>query len=94
MDLARTSGAHVRGEHDHLEAAADSRDVGFAYREEMRSEAADGLFENDLEESAGDEGIGKAEEAEGGISETADAGVDLADEDYADRDEGAHDAGG
>lgn len=59
----------------------------------MRPVAADRLLQHDLEERARDEGVGQAQDGEGGVIETADAGVQLAEEDGGDRDRGGHHPG-
>lgn len=99
LDLGGVSGANVGPVHDGLEASSLQgtvfwRDDGFADGEEMRAETADRLLDDDLEESAGDEGKGEAEDGGRGIVEAADTGMDLTKEDDGDGKEGAHDTGG
>jgi hypothetical protein len=96
LDLARFPRADVGCIHHGLEAAPPVilRDDRFADGQEMWAEAADRLLEDDLEESACNKGVGKAEDGVRHIVEAADAGVELAEENYGDGDERAEETGG
>ena len=64
--------------------------VGLTDVEEVRAEAADEHFEDDLEEGAEDEGVQRAEDGVVAVPEAADA--DLGEDDDADGDEGRDEA--
>jgi hypothetical protein len=86
LDLVRFPRADVGFIHHGLEAAPPVIiwDDRFADGQEMWAEATDRLLEDDLEKSACNEGVGKAEDGIRRIVEATDAGIELAEEDYGD----------
>jgi len=104
LNLIGVPSADVGGIHHRLKSAASRCTAVFGYcrladGQKIRAKTADRLFEDDLEETACDEGVGQAKDGARGIVEGQDVGIhltgrDLAEEDYADGEEGAEKTGG